>query len=211
MTIQQDSFPKAILFDMDGVLIDSQDAWWKAINVALTRSNNQTITKQEFISNLWGNDFKKTISYLDVKENIFLGHNDWTTEYLKHIILANDAVSTLETLQELYSLGLITNTDRFVTKQVLKRFQLTSFFNVIVCADDVQRGKPSPDIIYHACKSLNVSVSDVIVIGDTRSDFLACQQAGCHMIGINFDDHGHSIKHLSEIPHFISQLKKDRA
>jgi beta-phosphoglucomutase-like phosphatase (HAD superfamily) len=208
MQTKKNVFPKALLFDMDGVLIDSQNAWWKAINVALSCSNHPTITRKEFINHLWGNDFKKTMTYLDIDAGVFLDCTTWPPIYLKHVILKNDAISTLSTLQKKYQLALITNTQRYITEQVLDQFKLTSFFNAIVCADDVKNGKPAPDIIFHACRLLEVSVSDSVVIGDTQSDYLACKHAGCQMIGMNFENNGQSIQYLSELPHMITQLNR---
>lgn len=210
MTYQTTVFPKAILFDMDGVLIDSQDAWWKAINVALTQSNYHPITKKDFVNNLWGNDFKKSVSYLGIDPSVFLECKEWTKEYLQHVILKKDARTILSTLQSTYQLAIITNTQRYITEQVLDQFKLTSFFTSIICADDVKKGKPAPDIILKACELLHVSISDIVVIGDTKSDLLACQQAGCLMIGMNFDNNGYCIHHLSELPKTLTLLNKKR-
>jgi len=206
MISEKNSIPKAILFDMDGVLIESQDAWWRAINVALTSSDHPTITKKEFINHLWGNDFKKSIAYLGITANVFLDCKEWTQTYLDHIILKENAYETLSTLHKKYQLAVITNTQRFITEQVLDHFDLTSFFDEIVCADDVKKGKPYPDIIHRACKLLNIPVDEAVVIGDTKSDFLASKQAGCTMIGMNYENNGLSIKQLSEIPKILNQI-----
>jgi len=206
----QNLLPKAILFDMDGVLIESQDAWWKAINIALTCSQHPTITKEEFVNHLWGNDFKKSIAYLGITANVFLDCKEWTQTYLDHIILKENAYETLSTLHKKYQLAVITNTQRFITEQVLDQFDLTSLFDEIVCADDVKKGKPHPDIIFHACNLLNIPTDQAIVVGDTNSDFLASKQAGCTMIGMNFkQDHNPFITHLSEIPQIVNQLKRN--
>lgn len=211
MTNQIINYPKAILFDMDGVLIDSQHAWWKAINVALSCSNHATITKKEFIDNLWGNDFKTSISYLGIKANVFLDCKEWTQTYLDYVLLKKDVISTLSSLKQSFPLAVITNTQRFITEQVLNRFHLTSFFNAVVCADDVKKGKPAPDIIYQACKQLNVSTSEVIVVGDTKSDLNASKSAGCEMIGMNFNNGGKIIHNLSELPAVIKKVSKQNS
>ena len=201
--------PKAILFDMDGVLIESQDAWWRAINVALSCSHHPTITKKEFVNHLWGNDFKQSISYLKITANVFLDCKEWMQTYLEHILLKEDAHETLSTLHERYQLAVITNTQRFITEQVLHQFDLTHFFDGIVCADDVNKGKPHPDIIYQACKLLDIHTDEAVVIGDTKSDFLASKQAGCAMIGMNYKhNHNPFISQLSEIPKIINQMSK---
>jgi HAD superfamily hydrolase (TIGR01549 family) len=208
MIAQLDKSPKAILFDMDGVLIDSQDAWWKAVNDALSYSHHQTITKQDFIDNLWGNDFEQSLSYLGVNKNVFLVCDTWPKVYLNHVRLMDDAVSTLTSLHHSFKLAVITNTERFITKQVLSEFQLSSFFKEVICADDVKKGKPAPDMIYKACDLLHTKISDVVVIGDTKNDYFACQQAGCHMIGMRFNNGGAMVKQLSDLPVLLNQLSK---
>ena len=140
---------------------------------------------------------------------MFLNCKEWTQTYLDHILLKEDAHETLSTLQETYKLAVITNTQRFITEQVLDQFDLTSLFDEIVCADDVKKGKPHPDIIFHACNLLNIPTDQAIVVGDTNSDFLASKQAGCTMIGMNFkQDHNPFITNLSEIPQVINQIEK---
>jgi phosphoglycolate phosphatase len=193
------SYPKAILFDMDGVLIESKDAWWKAINMALTSSNHPNLSKEKFDKHLWGNDFKQSLTYLGIKENVFLDCKDWSLTYLKNVTMKEDVISTLSILQNHFSLAVITNTQRCITKKVLKQFNLTKFFEEIVCADDVTKGKPSPEMILHACKSLGISTADALVIGDTKIDFQAAQKAGCIMIGMNFDNGGQHITRISEL------------
>ena len=204
------SYPKALLFDMDGVLIDSQDAWWKAINVALTFSEYPTISKEEFNKNLWGNEFEQSLTYLGIKANVFTDCKNWSTTYLQNIILNKDAISTLTKLKKHFSLAVITNTQRFITEKVLKQFNLSKFFDEIVCADDVNQGKPSPEIILHACKLLNISTSDAVVIGDTKIDYQAAQKAGCTMIGMKYNNGGQYIDQLSEIPTVLQKMKREK-
>ncbi|MCK5636548.1 MAG: HAD family hydrolase, partial [Thermoplasmatales archaeon] len=50
--------PEAILFDMDGVLVDSLDSWWASLNESLTKYGQAEITRDEFINKYWGHDLQ---------------------------------------------------------------------------------------------------------------------------------------------------------
>ena len=64
-------------------------------------------------------------------------------------------------------------------------------------------------MILKTCDLLDVSVSEVIAIGDTQKDLLACEQAGCLMIGMNFQTR-YTIKNLREIFFVLKNIQKSR-
>lgn len=209
MTEKLAQFPKAILFDMDGVLIDSLKAWWKAINLALDLAHYPQISIKKFTQHIWGNDFQESMKYLEIHEDIFSKNKEWVPIYLNHITLSENTLIILSELYKKYPLGIITNTQHHITDLVLEKFNLQSFFSTIVCADDVKKGKPSPDMILKTCDLLDVSVSEVIAIGDTKKDLLACEKAGCLMIGMNFQTR-YEIKNLREIFFVLKNIQKSR-
>jgi len=62
--------PEALLFDMDGVLVDSLDSWWKSLNNALKKEERQEITKKTFIEKYWGDTLQQNLEKLGIrKEN----------------------------------------------------------------------------------------------------------------------------------------------
>jgi phosphoglycolate phosphatase-like HAD superfamily hydrolase len=62
--------PSAVLFDMDGVLIDSLDSWWQALNDALKRFKHQEITREEFIETYWGHDLRANLERLQLNPEV---------------------------------------------------------------------------------------------------------------------------------------------
>jgi len=178
--------PGAILFDMDGVLVDSLDSWRASINAALKVHNHREITNEEFIEKYWGYDLYATFDKMGLDREIVTTCNELYRENLDKVTMYPDVKSTLQKLKD-YKKGIITNTPRNRAIQIIKNFKLGRYFDTIVTSDDVDRGKPSPDIVLKACKNLGVEPVDVVTVGDTVSDVEAGKAAGCVVIGINVD------------------------
>jgi len=178
--------PGAILFDMDGVLVDSRDSWRASLNAALTVHNYREITNEEFIEKYWGYDLYATFDKMGLDRKIVTTCNELYREHLDKVTMYPDVKFTLQKLKD-YKKGIITNTPRNRAIQIIKNFKLGRYFDTIVTSDDVDRGKPSPDIVLKACKNLGVEPVDAVTVGDTGSDVEAGKAAGCVVIGINVD------------------------
>ncbi len=178
--------PDAILFDMDGVLVDSLDSWRASLNAALKAHNHQEITKEEFIEKYWGYDLYATLDKIGLDHEIVTACNELYQEHLDKVTMYPDVKDTLQKLKG-YKKGIITNTPRNRAIQVIKNFKLGRYFDTVVTSDDVDRGKPSPDIVLKACKNLGVEPVDAVTVGDTGSDVEAGKAAGCAVIGMNID------------------------
>ena len=74
--------PAAILFDMDGVLVDSLDSWWKSLNAALKNNNNKEISREEFIENFWGHELLGNLRKLGLDEKIIVFCNNIYYNYI---------------------------------------------------------------------------------------------------------------------------------
>jgi len=197
--------PAALLFDLDGVLVDSIDAWLAALNTALKISGNKAITKKEFIENYWGFDLNTTISKIGLSKNIVAICNKSYENHLDKVRLMPDVKQTLEKIIT-YKKGIITNTPRDRTLQVMDKLNLRDYFSTIVTSDDVKIAKPSPDIILKACENLNVKPNKVVAIGDTLSDVKAGKAAGCTVIGLNIQA-DYEIEKISDLLTILDQLE----
>jgi HAD superfamily hydrolase (TIGR01509 family) len=189
--------PDAILFDMDGVLIDSLDSWWQSLNSALKAFNIKEISKEEFIEKYWGHDLYDNLKSMKLSREIGVLCSNMYSKHIDKIKLYPDTKDTLEKLNR-YKKGVITNTPRDCTIHILSKFDIRRYFDTIVTSDEVDKGKPNPDIIFKACKNLNVNPKDVLLVGDTESDIEAGKAAGCIVVGINIDG-DFTIKKLSEL------------
>jgi HAD superfamily hydrolase (TIGR01549 family) len=176
--------PDALLFDMDGVLVDSVDSWWKSLNHALKTYNQQEITRDEFIEDYWGYELQDILKQLGLDEKNGVFCNNVFRNYVDEITLFSGTKQTLETLTS-YPKAIITNTPRDCTIQILEKYEIKHYFDVIVTSDQIEKGKPAPDMIYEVCKRLGFKPANVVLIGDTKNDVKAAKAAGCTSIGIN--------------------------
>ena len=178
--------PSALLFDMDGVLIDSLDSWWHALNDALTMFKHPTITREEFIHTYWGHDLRSNLKRLHLNPEVATFCNLTYGGHLDDVRIYPETKPTLAKLTR-YRKAVITNTPADCTRQILQKFDISAYFQTIVTSDDVTHAKPDPEIVFKACEMLQVEPSNVILIGDTTSDVKAGRAAGCTVVGINVD------------------------
>jgi len=189
--------PDAILFDMDGVLVDSLDSWWASLNESLTKYGQAEITREEFINKYWGHDLQYNLEKMGLSYEILTFCNIAYSNHVSGVKIYPDAIPTLEKLKH-YKKAIITNTPEDCTKQIVNNLGIDKYFNAIVTVDDVARGKPSPEIVLKACNLLKVNPEDVVLVGDTDSDVKAGKVAGCTVVGVKIDA-DYTINTLSEL------------
>ena len=197
--------PEAILFDLDGVLVDSVDAWLTSLNIALRQFNHKTITKYDFINNYWGHDLNDTLNLIGADQRAAETCNNLYGKNLNKVKLYPNVKYTLEKLNG-YKKGIITNTPKELTNIILEKFNLKKYFRAVVTSDDVIYAKPNPEIVFKACKILNVEPRRVIMIGDTKSDIDAGKTAGCTVIGMKIKA-DYYIRKISELSKILKELK----
>jgi HAD superfamily hydrolase (TIGR01509 family) len=190
--------PSAILFDMDGVLVDSLDAWWNALNNALKRFKHEEITREEFLQTYWGHDLKANLKRLHLNPEVAQFCNITYGNHLEYVTIYPDTKKTLDSLTS-YRKAVITNTPSDCARQILRKFHIEKYFEVVVTSDDVRKSKPDPEIVFKACEHLGVDVHTVVLVGDTESDVNAGKAAGCTVVGVKIPADV-TIQKLSELP-----------
>lgn len=194
--------PKAILFDMDGVLVDSFNVWWKSLNLTLKAFDYNEVSKEEFSRIYWGHGLRDNVKRMGFDDEVGRHCNIIYSQHIDDIIIYKDTISTLKKLKK-YKKAVITNTPTDLAKKILKKFNIEYFFNHIITSDDVINEKPHPEIVIKACERLNVHPNTAILIGDTKSDIIAGKAAGCIVIGIRIDGE-YRIKSLSELTQILA-------
>ena len=180
---------KAILFDLDGVIIDSFEAWHSVINQVRKKYKLKEFSKEEYKRKGWAIPIEVEVA------RYFKGHDiDKITNECKALVakkiskikLLPDAKKVLQKIKEKnYKIGLVTNNYTALTSKILQHHKIKEFFNAIITTDDVEKPKPYPDPILKLCKKLNVMPDETIYVGDTKYDYKAGKSAGAFVVGLN--------------------------
>ncbi len=119
--------------------------------------------------------------------------------YIRFVKVTPDAKKVLSKLKkEGYLLGCVTNSHRDITRQMIQKTGIKKYFKVIVCADEVKKPKPAPDMLFKAMRRLKVKPDEVIFIGDTPTDLMAGIRAKCLTFGYKINAK-YQIKSLKEL------------
>lgn len=169
---------KLILFDLDGVLINSL----KNIEISWNTTAKKYLLNKRFIhyKKHIGKPFKVILDSLKIKKNLHKNiENDFRRQSLKNLNLISFYPDVLKVLKYLkkkeYQLGVLTSKDKYRTKIILKKLKIK--FNIIQCPEKKIRGKPYPDLILKIIKNLQIFKKDVVYIGDTKFDLMTCRSA----------------------------------
>jgi beta-phosphoglucomutase-like phosphatase (HAD superfamily) len=212
---------QAVIFDLDGVLADSEP-WWNQIDAELLAEFG-VIYRGEYHEKVVGVsyriacEFYKEAFNLSVSvEQMMKRRGEIAAEFFADRV--GLFPQTKEVLQNLWQqrlrlgrpvrLGLATSSVSTSARPFLDRHQLTKLFDVIVTGDEVDRGKPAPDIYLRATQKLNIPVDDCLVVEDALSGIAAAKAARIRVAAIpdrRFVDPREYEKHADYV---LSDLKE---
>ena len=209
-----------LIFDFDGTLIDSVPDLADATNAMLTTLGKETYPI-ETIRNWIGNGSRLLVERALVGKVEVL-ENELTVEEADHAeqiffeayknlsgsktVAYPDVDSGLKKLKNAgYTLALVTNKPiRFVPK-ILQSFGWQDLFSEVLGGDSLLTKKPDPAPLLHVCEMLNVSPEQAVMIGDSRNDILAGQNANIDTIGLSYGyNYGQDIRELNPTEAFDS-------
>lgn len=170
----------AILFDVDGTIIDTTDAIIDSLKRVLIELTGEKYSDEELYVSL-GITGNMTMDMFGVKEKekaIELWDRYFYEQYDKVSFFPNIPEMLGEVRSMGYLTGLVTSKTRSELSYERVLDTIIADFNVIVCADDAERPKPNPDPILKAMDILNISDSCAIYVGDSLYDLLAARSAG---------------------------------
>ena len=177
---------KAVIFDMDGVLVDSLDAGVKFFGDILEKAGYRKPTKSEMEAMFHMNrkDILKTIAKTDSDKEIDrIMEVSETVEYPEYLLSTSDEVKkVVEDLSKKYPLAVVTTRMRKTTESCFNVSGLKKFFNVIVSYEDTEKHKPNPEPLLFAVERLGIKPSEAVYIGDMESDMKAAKSAGMKII-----------------------------
>src|SRR2546423_6278855 len=182
---------RAVIFDLDGVLADSEP-WWNQIDAKLLAEygvNYRGEYHREVLGvsyPLAADFYKKAFGITAPTEEMMKRREMIATEFFADRVgLFPHAKEVLQELQEMnVRLALATSSVGASARPFLDRHQIAKFFEVIVTGDEIERGKPEPDIYLRTAEQLAVAPRDCVVIEDSLSGIAAAKAAKMRIAAI---------------------------
>lgn len=187
---------QAVLFDMDGTLVDSEKLWDISLAALYTELGGELTP--EVRTSMVGGSAEDTIRavYADLAldpDPAAMAESDrWLHAYTAELFedglpWCDGARELLEALAaERIPMALVTNTQRMLTERALNSIG-RHYFSATVCGDEVRRGKPAPDAYQRAAELLEVAPSQCLAIEDSVTGTAAAESAGCPVLVVPND------------------------
>lgn len=206
---------RAVIFDMDGVIIDSEPLHIELetkmiteLNIPITKNMYARFAGTTSLS-MWKilvDEFNldKNPKMLSIESDRRFIETLLTTDKVKLFDGVKDVLMILKGLE--IPLALASSSSKDVVNAVLKKFELEDIFNEVITGSDVQNSKPHPEIFLKASQMLNISPSYCVVVEDSPNGVKAAKLAGMNCIGFASEQNKHDISHATYIMKSFREL-----
>ena len=184
----------AVIFDLDGVLLDSESAWVEVKKEFTEESGGhwEERARVEMLgmsSTEWSQYMHDELGVPVPPERISSDvANRLVQLYRGHLPLLPGAVQAVQSLAGHWPLGLASSSNRNVIDLALKEAGLAGDFEATVSSEEVERGKPAPDVYLEAARRLGVEPSECVAIEDSTNGIRSGHAAGTAVIAVPNQD-----------------------
>ena len=193
---------KLIIFDLDGVLINSLDN----MKFALSQTSKQLNISLNFevYKKYLGLPFKDIMKKMKIKKNVKLikkNYEMFSTKKIKNIKIKKVNLNELISLKKKCYLAIFTSKSKKRTFKIIKKNKL---FDCIITADDVSKGKPNPEGLKKILKKLNIKKKESLYVGDSLYDYKASKSAKIKYVHATwgYDNIIYKNKNIIKLNHF---------
>ncbi len=182
---------KAILFDMDGVLIEAKDWHYEALNKAL-RLFGMEISRMEHLTTFDGLPTKDKLKMLSLEKGLPLGlHkfiNELKQQYTMDLVYSlckprfhhEYALSKLK--EEGYKMAVCSNSVRNTIEVMMQKASLEMYLDFYISNEDVQKGKPNPEMYNKAIERMRLHPKECMIVEDNENGIKAARASGANVM-----------------------------
>jgi HAD superfamily hydrolase (TIGR01509 family) len=181
---------EAVVFDLDGVIVDSEHVWDAAREVLARERGghwheNAQTDMMGMSSTEWSRYMHDVIGLKDPPEEISAAVvSRLEATYREELPLIDGAPEAIARLAERWPLAVASSSNRPIINLVLELSGLDRFFRVTVSSEEVQHGKPSPDVYLEAALRLGVDPEHAVAVEDSHNGILAAKAGGMRVVAI---------------------------
>jgi len=179
---------RAVLFDLDGVFVESKDVWSHVMRAVARKFRYPEITPEQ-IESAWGqgiaDDARSFYPGLGVAQ-LEIEYNLLFPEHIAQLNVDPDASSAVVALRARdIAVAVVTNSPTNVARAMLDQARIVP--DILVSGSDVPAPKPAPDGILRALRMLKTAAGDAVFVGDTKFDREAARRAAIRFVGYRID------------------------
>ncbi|MBI2029933.1 HAD-IA family hydrolase [Candidatus Gottesmanbacteria bacterium] len=195
---------KAVLFDVDGTLLDTEEFIYKAFKYTLKKHNLPTITKTQVLK-IVGQQLEKTYKILSNSDNVVEYCETHRSFQVKNLHLSKPFPNTIKALRKIKKAGLkiaaVTSRSKRTSQKTLELANIYEYFDLLISSEDVKNHKPHPEPLLKALNNLGIKSQNAVMVGDTKFDIEAGKNAKVKTIAAAYGFHKDRVKASS--PDFI--------
>ncbi len=182
---------RAILFDMDGVLIEAKDWHYEALNKAL-RLFGMEISRMEHLTTFDGLPTKDKLKMLSLEKGLPLGLHDFINElkqqYTMDLVYSlckprfhhEYALSKLK--EEGYKMAVCSNSVRNTIEVMMQKASLEMYLDFYISNEDVKKGKPDPEMYNKAIERMRLHPKECMIVEDNENGIKAARASGANVM-----------------------------
>lgn len=206
---------KAFIFDMDGVIIDSEPLHFE-LNRRIMRDFGLELTDEVFFPYVGVTNEQMWADLIDrYRLNTTITELQGKEALLKEEVFVDRSLQPIKGIRELLAdlkrngiaIGLASSSSRDFIELVLEKLRIREYFSVIISGEEVQKSKPEPEIFLRAAECLNVKPADCLVLEDSKHGVEAAKRAGMKCIAFQNPSSGRQdLSHADKILHTLENL-----
>lgn len=201
--------PKAILFDIDGTILNTHEYIYQAFQHSLSK-HDKSLAREE-LQFIMGKPLEECYRILTSLENVtdlMQTHKQFQLDNPHLAVPFDNTISTLETIHgHGIQIAAVTNRARKSVLETLERSALMPYFDQVVAVEDVVNPKPEPEGIQKILTYFEVDPAHAMMVGDSDVDVIAGKNAGVKTVGVTYGFHREKIKEVE--PDFVIEDIKE--
>jgi HAD superfamily hydrolase (TIGR01509 family) len=181
---------KAIIFDMDGLMVDSERLYHQA-QQEITRQFNKTLPEKARLKMMGRKPLESMKIFvealdipIDAEKVLEMRDDSMREKYKNNLVPLPGLDHIIDTVYGKLKLAISTGAQEEFLDIVVDQLEIRNKFDVLQASDEIEKGKPHPEIYSKTCKKLGLEPGECIVLEDSLNGVIAGKRAGCYVIAV---------------------------
>ena len=182
---------KALIFDLDGTLVDSMPNHFKAWCAALGEQGKAGVFPEDVFYAMGGRPTRDIVAIINGEQGLTLNPDRVASAKKRHFLKNLASVELIPAVAAIAEehrgkvpLAVASGGSREVVEKTLQILGISDWFDEVVSSSEVSRGKPAPDIFLEAARRLGVAPADCVVFEDARAGIESARAAGMEVVAV---------------------------